>query len=137
MRREGDALVLESPLAHARVVLHDSRVAALVSALASPLTAQELVARVSDLPAEAVPLLLVLLAAGGMVDDADSAGVDAGRVLSSRDAWEFHDLLFHARSRRGRCDAPSGATYRLAGRMELPPAVKPAPAGELYPLVPP
>jgi SagB-type dehydrogenase family enzyme len=131
LRREGDALVLESPLGLAQVVLHDSRVAALVSALASPLTAQDLVARVCDLPAEAVPLLLVLLAASGMVDDADPVGGDAGRVLSSRDAWEFHDLLFHARSRRGRCDAPSGATYRLAGQMELPPAVKPAPAGEL------
>ena len=83
-------------------------------------------------PVEAVPLLLVLLVAGGMVDEVDSPGMDAGRVLSSRDAWEFHDLLFHARSRRGRCDAPSGATYRLAGRMELPPAVKPAPAGDLY-----
>ena len=41
-------------------------------------------------------------------------------------------MLFHARSRRGRCHAPSGATYRLASRMELPPAVKPAPVGELY-----
>jgi hypothetical protein len=76
-------------------------------------------------------LLLALLGAGGMVDDADPAGGDAGPVLSSRIAWEFHDLLFDARSRRGRCDAPSGATYRLAGQMELPPAVKPAPAGEL------
>jgi SagB-type dehydrogenase family enzyme len=132
LRREGDALVLESPMAQAQVVLHDSRVAALVSALASPSTARDLVDRRCDLPAEAVSLLLVLLTEGGMVDDAGPGGVDAGRVLSSRDAWEFHDLLFHARSRRGRCDAPSGATYRLAGRMELPPAVKAAPAGEFY-----
>ena len=66
-------MVLESPLAQAQVVLHDFRVAALVSALASPLTAQELATRVCDLPADAVPLLLVLLAAGGMVDDADAS----------------------------------------------------------------
>ncbi len=132
LRREDDALVLESPLTRARVVLHDSRVADLVSALAIPLTAQELVTRVCAVPVEAVPLLLVLLVAAGMVDDVDSPGMDAGQVLSSRDAWEFHDLLFHARSRRGRCDAPSGATYRLADRMELPPAVKRAPAGDLY-----
>jgi SagB-type dehydrogenase family enzyme len=132
LRREDNALVLESPLAHTQVVLNDSRVAALVSALASPLTAQELVIRVSGVSVDAVTLLLILLSAGGMVDDVDLARGDAGRVLSSRDAWEFHDLLFHARSRRGRCPAPSGATYRLAGRMELPPAVKVAPAGELY-----
>ena len=31
----------------------------------------------------------------------------------------------------------SGATYRLAGRMELPPAVRPPPAGERSPAVPP
>jgi oxazoline/thiazoline dehydrogenase len=132
LRRERDALLLESPLGGARVVLHDSRVAALVFALASPLTAQELAARMCDLPAEAVPFLLVLLTTGGMVDTPDPAGEDAGRVLCSRDAWEFHDLLFHARSRRGRCEAPAGATYRLAGRLDLPPARKPAPAGELY-----
>ena len=134
LRREGDALVLESPLAQARIVLHDSRVAALVSALAGPSKARDLAARACDLPAEAIHLLLVLLDAGGMVDDADSSGEEVGRVLSARDAWEFHDLLFHARSRRGRCDAPSGATYRLAGRMELPPAVKLSPAGELHSL---
>jgi oxazoline/thiazoline dehydrogenase len=132
LRREGDALVVESPLAHAQLVLHDSRVAALVSALAASATAQDLVARVRDLPAEAVPLLLILLAAGGMVDDAPSAGAEPGRLPSAWDAWEFHDLLFHARSRRGRSNAPSGATYRLAGQMDLPPAVKPAPAGEVF-----
>ena len=132
LRREGDALVLESPLAQAQIVLHDSRVGGLVSALTSPLTVQDLAARVCDVSVEAVPLLLALLAAGGMVDDADTAAMDTGRVLSSRNAWEFHDLLFHARSRRGRSNAPFGATYRLASRMKLPPAVKPAPAGELY-----
>ena len=134
LRRDGDVLVLESPLTDAQVVLHDSQVASLVSAVASPSTPEDLVTRVCDVSVEAVPLLLGLLVAGEMVDDSDPAGADVGRVLSSRDAWEFHDLLFHARSRRGRSNAPSGATYRLAGRMELPPAVKPAPAGEAYPL---
>jgi oxazoline/thiazoline dehydrogenase len=137
LRRDGDALVLESPLDHARIVLDDSRVGALVSALVTPLPAHDLVAQMNDLPAEAIPLLLVLLAAAGMVDDADTAGADAGPVLSSRDTWEFHDLLFHARTRRGRTDAPVGATYRLAGRMELPAAAKPVPTGELYPLARP
>ena len=132
LRREGDSMVLESPLAHAQLVLHEVQVAALLSALASPQTTQELAARGCGVPPEAVPLLLVLLAAGGMVDDADSAGANAGGVLSPRDAWEFHDLLFHARSRQGRHDAPAGATYRLAGLMEQPPALKPTPAGELH-----
>jgi SagB-type dehydrogenase family enzyme len=134
LRREGETLVLESPMAHARVVLHDPRVAAVVSVLAGPSTVRDLAARAVDLADDAIRLVLGLLIASRMVEDADTdlAGADGGPVVSSGDTWEFHDLLFHARSRRGRCDAPSGATYRLSGRMEMPPAVKPAPAGELY-----
>jgi SagB-type dehydrogenase family enzyme len=50
-------------------------------------------------------------------------------------AWEFHDLLFHSRTRRGRHAAPYGATDRLRIRADLPPAVKPArPEAELIPL---
>ena len=86
VRREGNALVLESPLADAQVVIHDSRVAALVSALASPSTLQDLAARVCDVSVEAVPLLLALLAAGGMVDDTDlrSGGRWARALLAGR-----------------------------------------------------
>ncbi|MGP0066541.1 MAG: SagB family peptide dehydrogenase [Isosphaeraceae bacterium] len=134
LRRDGDTLVLESPLASARVVLHDCRVAALIAALAASSTVQTLVDRVGDIPADAVPLLLDLLAAAGILDDADAddAIIEGGPLHSSRETWEFHDLLFHARSRRGRSDAPAGATYRLAGRMELPPPAKPVPHGEFY-----
>jgi SagB-type dehydrogenase family enzyme len=51
--------------------------------------------------------------------------------------WEFHDLLFHARTRRGRFDAPYGGTYRLADRLAPPPALKPAVAGPVHELVRP
>jgi SagB-type dehydrogenase family enzyme len=137
LRRDGEALVVETSLAGARVVIDDVRACALIGALAAPSTAAELAARASDLPAEAVRLLLALLDAGGMLDDAEVPGNGGEPVVSARDAWEFHDLLFHARSRRGRCHLPVGATYRLAGRMELPPAIKPAPAGKLDPLARP
>ena len=39
------------------------------------------------------------------------------------DVWEWHDLLLHARSRMGRSDAPYGATWRLRGRIPVPPAL--------------
>jgi SagB-type dehydrogenase family enzyme len=107
-------------------------VAALIAALSCPATAHDMAARACDLPTEAVPLLLGILVASAMVDDADAAGSQRRGPLSARDSWEFHDLLFHARSRRGRSQAPSGATYRLAGQMELPPAVKPPPAGVFF-----
>jgi SagB-type dehydrogenase family enzyme len=44
--------------------------------------------------------------------------------------WEFHDLLFHARSREGRHDHPVGGAYRFFGRLDPPPALRPAGPGE-------
>jgi SagB-type dehydrogenase family enzyme len=39
--------------------------------------------------------------------------------------WEFHDLLFHARSRLGRHSNPYGGTYRFRNKIEPLPAAKP------------
>jgi SagB-type dehydrogenase family enzyme len=128
LRREGDALVLESPLAHARVVLEDGRAAALIGALARPGTVRELAERVDGLPAEAVAPLMALLASAGMLQEVGPSGSAEDPVALA--SWEFHDLLFHARSRKGRSDAPFGGVYRMAGLLEPPPAVKPGTAGE-------
>jgi len=125
MSRHGDVLALESPLSCARIVLHDPRAAALVAALSRPRTIAEIGAHVSDLPAKAVGPLLGLLVGAGMASVAGAE--DADPALRS---WEFHDLLFHARSREGRHDAPVGGTYPLAGRLEPPPALPPSAATE-------
>jgi SagB-type dehydrogenase family enzyme len=130
LRSEGGELVLESPLAHARVILNDCRTAALIGAAAAPVTAEELAARVGAIPVDAVPRVLTLLLRAGMLGEAGAEGacaVDHGPALQT---WAFHDLLFHARSRRGRFDAPYGATSRLTGRLVPPPALKPAQTGE-------
>src|SRR5262249_42515764 len=130
LRREGGEAVLESPLAHARVILNDCRTAALIGAMAAPVTAEGLAARVGAIPAGALLRMFTLLLRAGMLGEADSGGacgVDQGPALHT---WAFHDLLFHARSRRGRFDAPYGATSRLAGRLAPPPALKPAQTGE-------
>jgi SagB-type dehydrogenase family enzyme len=147
MHRQGTQAVLESPLAHARIILNDYRVAALVAALAAPATAAELAERFAAspptpvtrrgegsherggaLPAEAVVGVLVLLLQAGMLDEADKEDAPALQT------WELHDLLFHARSRPGRFDAPHGGTYRLADRLPPPPALKPAMAGDAHEL---
>jgi SagB-type dehydrogenase family enzyme len=106
------------------MILHDCRVAALVGALAAPATAGELAERVGSLSGEEVAGVLALLRKAGMLDQADDGEAPALQT------WEFHDLLFHARSRRGRFDVPYGGTCRMADRMAPPPAVKPAVAGE-------
>ena len=132
LRREGPAMILESPLAHSRIILDDERTSAVVGALAKPTTAQELSERVNCLCAEVVRLLMTLLGSAGMIQEIGNDGSEGeSPALTS---WEFHDLLFHARSRKGRCDAPFGATYRLAGRLEPPPAVKTDPNCETFEL---
>lgn len=130
LRGEGGEAVLESPLAHARVVLNDCRTAALVGALAAPVTAKELAARVGGVPADAVLRVFTLLLRAGMLGEASAGGTCAVDEDPALQTWAFHDLLFHARSRRGRFDAPYGGTSRLADRLAPPPALKPAPAGE-------
>jgi SagB-type dehydrogenase family enzyme len=129
LRREGTEAVLESPLAHARIILNDCRAAALVGALAAPATAGELAERVSGLRVDAVAGVLTLFLRAGMLEELGTE--DQSPALQS---WEFHDLLFHARTRRGRFDAPYGATYRLADRLPPPPALKPAMAGQAHEL---
>jgi SagB-type dehydrogenase family enzyme len=122
-RRDG-GIVLESPLSCARVVLHDQRAAAFVHALSRPGTAAEIGDRLPGLPAEAVRPLLGLLVHADMACAIGDDGTTAEDSDPALRCWEFHDLLFHARSREGRHDAPLGATYRLAGRLEPPPAVR-------------
>ena len=126
--RRGDGLALESPLSSARIVLHDARAAAVVHALARPATAAEISARTPGLPAEAVPPLLSLLVHADMACPVGDDGATAEDADPALRCWEFHDLLFHVRSREGRHDGPVGATYPLAGRLEPPPALPPAAA---------
>ncbi|MDB5308476.1 MAG: hypothetical protein JWO38_2678 [Gemmataceae bacterium] len=128
LRRDGDSFILESPLAHARIVLDDARTVGLIGRLAGPGTPHELAERDAGLPAEAVPPVLSLLAAGGMLSATDPSGTED--EPESLRTWEFHDLLFHTRVRRGRSDAPYGATYRMLGRLDPTPAVKPTVCGE-------
>jgi SagB-type dehydrogenase family enzyme len=129
LRRGSESLVVESPLAHARVLLHDGRAAALISELAWPATLQELSARRGSLPADALTPVLTLLVRAGMVVTVGADGKtpeDSDPALLS---WEFHDLYFHSRSRAGRHDSPVGATFPWVGCLEQPPPLKPPAAG--------
>jgi SagB-type dehydrogenase family enzyme len=129
-RAERGRVVLESPTAHARVVLHDGRAAALVHALAQPRPGRDLAGLVPGLAAAAGEQLLTLLVNAGMAGTAAADGELAEESDPALLTWEFHDLLFHVRSREGRHDYPFGPTYRVADRLPPPPAVKPFAAAE-------
>jgi SagB-type dehydrogenase family enzyme len=115
-------LVLESPLALARVTLVGSAAALFVAALARPQTTAEL-SVVTSLPEETVLSTLDLLAHAGLLAEADAASP----ALAT---WEFHDLLFHARSRFGRHAGGYGGTFPGRGRFTPLPALRPAGRGE-------
>lgn len=128
-RRDGDALVLESPLSIARTMLPDGRGAAAVGELARSRSARDFAAGACRLDEATARALLTLLACTGAVAPVREDGTLAEDADPALTQWEFHDLLFHSRSRRGGHDQPSGATFRFLGRIEPAPAVRPPPPG--------
>jgi SagB-type dehydrogenase family enzyme len=130
LRTVDDALCVESPLGSATVELHDARAAAVALALARPCSRDDLDAQFPELAGAPLAALLTLLEnARALVDADDAEGAAPPDGGSSSDWWEFHDLLFHMRTRRGRHDAPYGGTYR-GNSGAPPPLVKPRLAGE-------
>lgn len=122
MRREENNLVLESPLTGSQVLLHHPSAMAIVNAFFNPVTAAE---AGSAAEAEAV---LTILANSGAIVECDEAGRDKQPAGSSQ--WEFHDLLFHARSRLGRHANPYGG--RIPSPLAFEPIEEPLEGIELY-----
>ncbi len=117
-RAAGGDTVLACPLSSARVVLHDWRAAAIVHLLARPRSVEELSSE-AGVPLDVAGTLAALLLSAGMIGEPAAPGPSAAELPSLR-SWEFHDLLFHVRSRAGRHREPMGATYRLAGLTDVP-----------------
>lgn len=131
-RSRGNALLLESPLTASRAVLSHRIARELVAELGAPHTAMDLAG--DGHPSAEVTELLRHLVGAGLVE----VGTPDGRFGSDEDPtlrqWDFHDLLFLARSRPGRYDDPLGGTYPYTGQIEPQPAVKPPPDGPAVPL---
>jgi SagB-type dehydrogenase family enzyme len=136
-RRDGGRLIVESPLGHARVWLRSTAAATALGALAEPRTSAGLAEAVPGLDEPTAHALMTLLADAGALaarPDGQPFPEDDDPTLAQ---WEFHDLLFHARSRLGRHDSGFGGTYRFEGRFPPLPAVKPPMAEEFVELARP
>jgi SagB-type dehydrogenase family enzyme len=123
VRRDGPRMVIETSLSAARITIDDSRVLSLLAALVTPCRILELT---SSLSLDEVLALCTLLLGCRMLTDADEEGPLA--------LWSFHDLLFHARSRRGRHHGRWGGTYPYRGVIEPLPVAKPGMSGEIMDL---
>lgn len=120
LRREADVMIVESPLGHARLVLHDSRLCALTGLLAMPHGLEELAAALPMFDRSLIQAALVLLRQAGLVFPCDAQGIIGEETDPHLRLWEFHDLLFHSRSRAGRHENAMGPTLRF--KDVLPPA---------------
>jgi len=123
MRRQGDVLCLETPLSHARLTLFDVRTSGIVARLARPSSLRGLCETTPDLPEQVLALFFDLLLGVGALSPVDAAGQVEEDMRSTLAPWEFHDLLFHTRSRAGRHDNQLGGTFRFLGQMDPLPAL--------------
>jgi SagB-type dehydrogenase family enzyme len=90
-----------------------------------------------NLSPDTIAGVMDLMLNANLLGEADESGVPATDRPAALQSWEFHDLLFHARSRQGRHDQPVSGTYRLAGKLDPPPVLKHIPDGECVELFAP
>jgi SagB-type dehydrogenase family enzyme len=123
MRRRGDNMVLESPRAGALFKICNPAIAAAIATLATPQHIGRL-RRQDGFPGLE---LLALLVDCQILLKVDAAGKGLRPTEDDPNlvVWDFHDLLFHARSTQGRHANPLGAVSRYAGVIPALPAVRP------------
>ncbi len=129
MRRRGNDLVLESPRAGALFRICNQTIAAAIAKLSTPQQIKRLRRR------DGFPGLdlLALLTDCQILFKADAAHDHGLRPSEGDDnlvLWDFHDLLFHARSTQGRHANPLGGLCPYAGVISPLPAVRPRWPGE-------
>lgn len=123
-RDEDGATCVESPLSHARIKLEHTRAASFLYQLGNAVTPLELAQALPEENSESITSFLALL----VMSDFVSLTTCEGQLITENDEalmhWDFHDLVFHSRSRAGRHDNALGGTYRFLHQILPQPAVK-------------
>jgi SagB-type dehydrogenase family enzyme len=124
MRRRGNEMVLESPRAGALFKICNPKIASAIAILSTPHQLKRL-RRQDAFPG--VDLLALLLDCQILfrIDRARDSSLRPGEGNDDLVLWDFHDLLFHARSTEGRHANPLGGIYTYAGVISPLPAVRP------------
>ncbi len=124
MRRRGNEMVLESPRAGALFRMSDPRFAATLARLSTPQPIKAL-SRQDAFPGKELLALLIDCQILFKVDAAVGTDLRFAEGDNNLVLWEFHDLLFHARSTAGRHANPLGGVFPYAGTIPPLPAVRP------------
>jgi SagB-type dehydrogenase family enzyme len=125
MRRRGNEMVLESPRAGALFKICDPTIATAIALLSAPQQIKRLRRQVG-FPGVELLALLVDCRILFKIDAARNSGLRPDEGDDNLVLWDFHDLLFHARSTEGRHANPLGGVYPYAGAMAPLPAVRPS-----------
>ena len=137
MRVDRGVRVLESPLAHHRVLLHRPLAAWVVGSVDSPTTTAELAVLLGQPEPLVAEVVAYLVAAGMMLtgeqDDPDGPVRFAEDTDPDLACWSHHDLTFHGRTRTGPQQGPGGGTFPPANRRAVP-GRTPAREGPRFPL---
>jgi SagB-type dehydrogenase family enzyme len=134
--QDGWEMVVETPLFPAKIVLADWRSAAIIAELAQPSDCQALT-KIPGISVDAAQMFLRLLLSAKVLSEVAADGKSREEECETLVQWEFHDLLFHSRSRLGRHANPVGKTYRFLGKIDPLPAVKTQEAKEAIELYKP
>jgi SagB-type dehydrogenase family enzyme len=124
MRRRANEMVLESPRAGALFKICDPEIAAALALLATPQRIKQFRRQV-NFPGRELLALLVDCQILFKIDD-DGNGLRPAEGDDALVLWDFHDLVFHARSTEGRHANPLGGTYPYADAISPLPAVRPS-----------
>jgi SagB-type dehydrogenase family enzyme len=121
MRRRANEMVLESPRAGALFKICDPRIAATLALLVTPQQIKQF-HRQKNFPGLE---LLALLVDCQILFKTDGDGLRPSEGDDALALWDFHDLVFHARSTEGRHANPLGGAYPYADTIAPLPAVRP------------
>lgn len=124
LRRRADKMVLESPRAGALFQICDPKVATALALMSAPQQIKKL-RRHDGFPGVELLGLLVDCQIMFKIDPARDRGLRTDEGDDALILWDFHDLLFHARSTEGRHANPLGGRYPFAGVISPLPAIRP------------
>jgi SagB-type dehydrogenase family enzyme len=124
MRRRGNEMVLESPRAGALFRICNSKIATTIAALSAPQQIKKL-RRQDGFPGLEFLALLVDCQILFKIEAPSDKGLRLTEGDNNLVLWDFHDLLFHARSTEGRHANPLGGFYPYTGVVPPLPAVRP------------
>ena len=123
MRRRGKEMVLESPRAGALFKICNPSIATAIATLSTPQSIKRL-RRQDGFPGIELLSLLVDCQILFKIGTGSNRGLRQAEGDYNLVLWDFHDLLFHARSTEGRHANPLGGVYPFMGVAPPQPAVR-------------